>query len=492
MRIFPSKADFDELAETHRLIPVWTQLSADTLTPISLYYQLVGEKRGFLLESSEQGKCGRYSIIGCDPFACISVHKSYTEVHREQVKQRIDGKPLTALEEILSPYSCEKIVGLPPIAGGAVGYFAYEIASTWERIRNMAVDEETILAELMLCEIVAVFDNFTHTVFLINWQEVPDTKASEAYDNAVVRLKELISFLEQQQIPSTNSICKHSSPLQCSSNVTKPDFIAQIEQAKEYIGAGDAFQVVLSQKFNFEPVTEPFDLFRQLRRLNPSPYMFYIDYGQRVIFGASPERLIKLEEGKIFSYPIAGTRPRSQTDAEDEILADELLDDEKERAEHSMLVDLARNDVGRVSQPGTVLVERFMEVEKFSHVMHLVSEVTGQIQPGLSALDVFAAAFPAGTVSGAPKARAMEIIAELEGQERGIYAGAVGYLDFYGGLDTCIAIRTVVVDGNKAVVQAGAGIVFDSIPEKEFEETCHKAKVLRQLILEDGHDTDNR
>lgn len=490
MLVFPAKAEFCHLAQSHNIVPVFTKLATDMETPVSLYYKILGDDIGFILESAENGKTfGRYSFIGALPFAHFLARRLYCEITIEQETFQIKDRPLTALRNFLNSFSYPALPGLPPFTGGAVGYFAYEIAATWERIRGQTIPEDMILAELLLCQVLAIVDHLTHCttlVYLVRLDSSADV--GRKYDQAVDQLRDLRSRIQPQVKVSEPAGKCDAEPVKVDiSEEVKQQFMAGVRKAKEYIAAGEIFQVVLSQSFRVKLGTHPFTLYRRLRQVNPSPYMFFINFGKRQLIGASPERLVKLEGSQVLTCPIAGTRPRGKDAAEDDWLAADLLADIKERAEHAMLVDLGRNDVGRISLPGTVKVERLMQVEQFSHVMHLVSEVSGRLDPQFSALDVLAACFPAGTVSGAPKVRAMEIINELETNRRGVYAGAVGYLDFRGNMDTCIAIRTMTIDGDEIVIQTGAGIVADSVPEKEFQELLHKAQALFQVIAEAGH-----
>ncbi|WP_040683309.1 anthranilate synthase component I [Thermosinus carboxydivorans] len=490
MQVFPAKAEFCRLAQTHNIVPVYTRLATDMETPVSLYYKILGDDVGFILESAENGKTfGRYSFIGALPFAHFRAYHLYSEITVEQETVRVNDRPMLALRNFLNSFSYPALSGLPPFIGGAVGYFAYEIAATWERIRGQTIPEDMILAELLFCQVLAIVDHLTHCttlVYLVRLDSSADV--GRKYDQAVDQLRDLWRRIQQQvKVSEAAGNCAAEPGKVNISEQIKQQFMAGVRKAKEYIAAGDIFQVVLSQPFRVKLNTQPFALYRRLRQVNPSPYMFYVNFGNHQLIGASPERLVKLEGDRVLTCPIAGTRPRGKDAAEDDCLAADLLADIKERAEHAMLVDLGRNDVGRVSLPGTVRVERLMQVEKFSHVMHLVSEVSGRLDPQFSALDVLAACFPAGTVSGAPKVRAMEIINELETDRRGIYAGAVGYLDFRGNMDTCIAIRTMAIDGDEIVIQTGAGIVADSVPEKEFQEVLHKAQALFQVIAEAGN-----
>lgn len=467
-------------------------------TPVSLYYKLVGDDPGFILESAQTGKnFGRYSFLGTRQLATFTAYHDHTDVLVDGRISHQQGKPHGLLKDFLQRFSMPEISALSSFAGGAVGYAAYEAVATWERVCGLTIPDDLPLMELLVCKYIIVMDHLTHSTRLINLiQHTPGAQAAKEYDQAIDELEHLVAKLKQPVVlPETKQNlagkAEGDNRAERSSEeeeaLLKERYIRMVKQGKEYIAAGDIFQVVLSRPFHYKLTRHPFTLYRQLRQDNPSPYMFYINFGHKQLVGASPERLVKLEDGKVLTCPIAGTRRRGETPAEDDELVAELLADAKELAEHAMLVDLGRNDIGRVSLPGTVKLDRMMEVEKYSHVMHIVSEVSGQIDPRFSAVDVLTACFPAGTVSGAPKVRAMEIIQELEGDIRGPYAGAVGYFDFRGNMDTCITIRTLIVDGQQVTVRTGAGIVADSVPETEYQEIKNKGRVLMQLIEEDEY-----
>ena len=493
MKAFPEKEEFCRLAATYSVMPVSVELPTDMETPVSLYYKLVGDEPGFILESAQTGKnFGRYSFIGTRPLATFTAYSNKAELSFGDCIFKEQGQPHLLLADFLKRFSMPEMPELPSFAGGAVGYAAYESVASWERVCGLTIPDDLPLIELLVCKFIIVMDHLTHCTQLINLVHLtPEVQVAAEYEQALQELEKLVAKLSQPVILPDDQSAQDSQP-----NVTaelndaedeafrKQQYINMVEQAKEYIAAGDIFQVVLSRPFHYKLTQHPFALYRRLRQANPSPYMFYINFGDKQLVGASPERLVKLEDGKVLTCPIAGTRRRGETPAEDEVLAAELLADTKECAEHAMLVDLGRNDIGRVSLPGTVTIDRMMEVEKYSHVMHIVSEVSGQVDPKFSAVDVLAACFPAGTVSGAPKVRAMEIIYELEGDSRGPYAGAVGYFDFRGNMDTCITIRTLIIDGQQVTVRTGAGIVADSVPEMEYKEIMQKGRVLMQLIEE--------
>jgi anthranilate synthase component 1 len=492
MRIYPEKEEFCRLAAVHTVVPVCIELSTDMETPVSLYYKLVGDEQGFILESAQTGRTfGRYSFIGTKPLATFTAYSHYADITTGGKNENKSGKPHLLFKDFLQKFSMPALPELPPFAGGAVGYAGYEAVASWERVCGLTIPDGLPLMEQMVCQYLIIMDHLTHSTRLINLVcVVPGLQADREFDQAVAELGELANKLKQPVVlPEYESDQDGLAELAASAieqeaSRVKERYMDMVEQAKEYIAAGDIFQVVLSRSFHYKLTKHPFELYRRLRQANPSPYMFYINFGERQLVGASPERLVKLEDGKVLTCPIAGTRRRGETQAEDEQLAGELLADAKECAEHAMLVDLGRNDLGRISIPGTVNVERLMEIEKFSHVMHIVSEVSGQLDTRFSAVDVLTACFPAGTVSGAPKVRAMEIIYELEKDSRGPYAGAVGYFDFRGNMDTCITIRTLIIEGQQVTVRTGAGIVADSVPEMEYREIMHKARVLMQLVEE--------
>lgn len=499
MKLYPSEEEFISLAAEHNLIPVTATLSLDLETPIAVYYKIVGDQPGFILESAETSKnFGRYSFIGTEPLFFLKSYRDKLEVLTNSTQTCLAGTPLQLMQEILQRYSVPDLPGLPPFSGGLVGYLGFEAITTWERIRGTEVPSDMVLGEHMACRLNIIIDHLTHSAQIILLTEIaaenkPSGKAvpcpsfvnfaKKLYHKTLQQIQEIQSTIQKPLSPhSSQPRIEQTRPVSFPVEQTKEQFVSQVKKAKEYIAAGDIFQVVLSQPFRSQIRENPFDLYRHLRQINPSPYMFFINFGNVQLVGASPEMLVKLKDGEVFTCPIAGTRPRGQTPAEDERLAAELLADEKERAEHSMLVDLGRNDIGRISLPGSVKLTRFMDVENFSHVMHIVSEVSGKLNPAHTAFDVLKACFPAGTVSGAPKIRAMEIIGELETEPRGPYAGAVGYFDFRGNMDTCITIRTISIEGDQAIIRTGAGIVADSVPESEYQEIRHKAKALFQVL----------
>ncbi len=477
------------------VLPVYRRLGADLLTPVSAFLALRaaggGEANsyGFLLESVEGGeKLARYSFLGKDPYRIVRARGAGVEIEERggpvPENSAAEGDVFTVLARLMARYEEVKLPGLPRLTGGAVGYLGYDAVRLLETLPD-APPDRLGLPDAVWCfyDTIAAFDHVRHqVVFLASVFVDPETDARAAYDDAQARLDRLAGQLRQPARPGPAVEVTGAM----RSNVKRADFERSVEKAKRYIYEGDIFQVVLSQRFALPFSGDRFNLYRALRQVNPSPYLFYLDFGPFALAGSSPEVLVRAEDGRAEVLPIAGTRPRGASEDEDAALADELVADPKERAEHLMLVDLGRNDLSRVCRYASVEVERYAYVERYSHVMHIVSSVAGQLEEGRSAMDVLAACFPAGTVSGAPKVRAMQIIDELEPTRRGVYAGAVGYVDFSGNLDTCIAIRTMVIQGDAsggtAYVQAGAGIVAESDPAKEFEETENKARALREAV----------
>lgn len=488
---YPGEKEFAALVRSgYNLIPVWTEWTADLDTPISIYKRLAPRAPSFLLESVEGGAyLARYSFLGCDPFLVFRYRSGRAELSANGARRTVPGRPLELLRTSLEGYRVPPVEGLPRFWGGAVGYLGYDVVRYLERLPARAADDLNLPeAVFVFPRTVLVFDHLYHQVRAV--ANLPVTREPErAYRRAVAYLEALVTAARDgpPQAYGVSAVRRACAALEPRSNLGYERFTAAVERAGEYIRAGDVLQVVLSQRLEVPFAGSPFEVYRRLRALNPSPYMFYLDLGGPVLVGSSPEMLVRVEGGVAETRPIAGTRPRGKDAAEDELLARELFEDPKERAEHVMLVDLGRNDLGRVCRPGSVSVTRFMVNEKFSHVMHLVSHVRGELAPGRSAFDALAACFPAGTVSGAPKVRAMEIIEELEPVRRGPYAGAVGYFSFDGNMDTCITIRTIVIHDGRAYVQAGAGIVADSVPEREYFETLNKARALLETLGGNGH-----
>jgi anthranilate synthase component 1 len=472
--------EFEALARQGNVLPVWEEVSADLQTPVSAFLRISkGEKFAFLLESVEGGeKLARYSFLGTNPKTIFKSKGRKIEIFSDgRKKKSVVGNPLSELENLFVKYSAPKAEGLPRFWGGGVGYFGYDVARHIEKLPNrLKADLQQDDLWFGVYDLILIFDHLKHKILIVKSVDLSSVKAplDKLYLAAVKEILKVKHLLEMpfRLIPLKPGKRREEEPL---SNTSKARFLKSIGRAKKYITAGDVFQVVLSQRFSVPLAADPFSVYRALRSVNPSPYLYFLKMGELSIAGSSPEMLVRVEDGFAETRPIAGTRPRGRCEEEDARLAHELLTDEKETAEHVMLVDLGRNDIGRVSQGGTVMLTDRMKIEKYSHVMHIVSGVKGKLRPGAGPFEVLASCFPAGTVSGAPKVRAMEIIEELEPSRRGIYAGAVGYFDFSGNLDSCIAIRTVVCNGNRAYVQAGAGIVYDSIPEREYEETVSKA-----------------
>ena len=480
-----NKTEFDALAaKGFNRIPLVLETFADLDTPLSLYLKLANKPFSYLLESVQGGeRFGRYSIIGLPAKTRIVAHDNQVQVFENNVVVETveNTNPLDFVKSYQARYKTPPYEGLPRFTGGLAGYFGYETVRYIEkRLAGVqkpdAINTPDVL--LMVSEEIAVVDNLSSKLYFIVYA---NTDQVNAYDTALNRLNDLAKMLRK------NVTIPESSPSETSvatSEFGEDNFKAAVKKAQQYILDGDIMQVVLSQRMSQKFTAPPLSLYRALRSLNPSPYMFYYDMGDHHVVGASPEILVRLENGTVTARPIAGTRPRGKTREQDLALAVELLADPKERAEHVQLMDLGRNDVGRVAQTGSVKVTDNMMIERYSHVMHIVSNVEGKLKAGMDAIDVIKATFPAGTVSGAPKVRAMEIIDELEPSKRGIYAGAVGYLGFNGDMDVAIAIRTGVIKNNMLYVQAGAGIVADSVPQSEWEETQNKAKaVLRAAEL---------
>jgi anthranilate synthase component 1 len=469
----PTLEEVKKLQSEGNVIPVYKSVIADFLTPVSAFLKLEKDRsHAFLLESVEGGeRIARYSFLGGEPFL---------------VKRYRDGKPADFMEDLratMARFKSVKLPNLPPFTGGAVGYFGYDMVRTIEDIPKTAVDDLGVDdAVLMFYKTVLAFDRLRHQIHIISNVIVEDSREpiEVQYEKAVQKIAEIEALLRAPlNVPP---VTRNDRDVVVHSNFEKADYLDAVQKAKEHIAAGDIFQVVLSQRFEVELPTPPFEIYRALRIVNPSPYMYFLKMPDTSIVGSSPEMLVRVRDRQLEYRPIAGTLPRGATDAEDESNADRLRNDPKERAEHIMLVDLGRNDLGRVSKYGTVRAEDLMFIERYSHVMHLVSSLRGELRDDLDRWDTLMACFPAGTVSGAPKVRAMEIIDELEPTKRGVYAGAVMYADFSNNLDSCIAIRTLVVRGNKGYIQAGGGIVADSVPENEYMETVNKSRALIRAI----------
>jgi len=482
----PTFEEFQKLAKASNVVPVYRQLLADTLTPVSAFQKLDVADHGFLLESVTGGeRVGRFSFLGSEPSAILRARRNRVEIVRgAHVKHYESDDPLQEIQEFLAHTHAARVPGLEAFTGGLVGYLAYDVVRYIEELPNAPADDLGLPDIYMLaCETLVVFDHVFKTLRVVHNARLGGRSAREAYDEAVAQIDAVVEKLRTPVTQLSDDIRPTGEvTLPFASNLTKAQFEDAVNRCLEYIRAGDIIQVVLSQRLAVETKAQPFDVYRTLRVVNPSPYMFYLRMGDITLAGASPEVMVKLEGDKITLRPIAGTRPRGATPDEDDALAAELLADPKERAEHVMLLDLGRNDVGRVARYGSVVVDEQMIIERYSHVMHITSNVTGKLRPGCTALDVLRASLPAGTVSGAPKIRAMQIIDEFEPTRRGPYAGAVGTIDFHGDLNTCITLRTILFHGGKAYVQVGAGIVADSVPEREYVETISKAKALLRAI----------
>jgi len=495
----PTLAEFRELAAgPANLVPVYREFPADLETPVSVFLKLMeGAGPSFLLESVEGGEqVGRYSFVGVDPRGMIALRGrdiQHSYAGREEVRTLdADEDVLHVLQDQLDVYTPADVPGLPRFRGGAVGYLGYDVARSFERLPATAAQALDLPDALfLLADTLVVFDHARHRLMILSNVRLDEAGGGDVeagYVDAIQRIERVSERLLRplpaipRRRPAAGPNGRPADSL--ASNMSRAQYEAIVRRAKEYIAAGDIFQVVLSQRLSRRTDAHPFAIYRALRMLNPSPYMFYFDFGVRdfQVIGASPEMHVRLEDGVASVRPIAGTRRRGQTEAEDRELADELLADPKERAEHVMLVDLGRNDLGRVCEYGTVNVRDLMVVERYSHVMHIVSHIQGRLRGGKDAYDLLRATFPAGTVSGAPKIRAMEIVEALEGQRRGLYAGAIGYVSYDGSMDTCIAIRTMLVAGDQVHIQAGAGIVADSDPAGEYEECLNKARALAEAV----------
>jgi anthranilate synthase component I len=482
----PDFAAWSQLAPAAKQLPVYREILGDTLTPVSAYCRAGWKNQAFLFESVVGGeRIGRYSFLGGDPF--LRIESFGQEVHltrNGQTETFQHPDPLLLLQNLVDEHRSIHLPGLPRFCGGAVGYAGYDVVRYVERLPNPPADDRHLPdMSFALYDAMVVFDHIRKTILVVCHAST-DGDLQANYAEACRRVDDLCSRLQSSSdgLEACDISPLGQPQLQWRSNFTQPEFENVVERAKEYIRAGDIFQVVCSQRLELETTASALEIYRALRVVNPSPFMFLLDTPHCQLIGASPEIMVRVEGGELTIRPLAGTRPRGKDEAEDNALAKELLADPKEIAEHVMLVDLARNDVGRVAKYGSVKLADVMVVERYSHVMHITSDVTGQLRPGLTAIDALKAGLPAGTVSGAPKVRAMEIIDELERNRRGPYAGAVGYLDYTGNMDTCIALRTLVLIGNKAYVQAGAGLVADSVPAAEYQETLNKAKGLLRAI----------
>jgi anthranilate synthase component 1 len=513
---FPSLRDFQQLARTHTLVPVYRTVAADLDTPVSAFLRVAAvEPEAFLLESVEGGEhVGRYTFIGIRPYKRMIANDGQVTIQQGRSRRTLTADIFTELKAALSGEIPARLPGLPPFTAGAVGFFAYDVVRRIETLPETAADELHVPdAYLMFFDEVLAFDHVKKAIHIIITVGTrtklgapgPDSRtqvsATAGYKDALKRLDRLERKLNATVPKPTKK--KVTGPLVLKPRTKAADFLRAVAKTKDYIAAGDVFQCVLSQRFDCKPGVDAFEIYRSLRIVNPSPYMYFLRFDlpptsssfakgggpasstsarQAHIVGSSPELLVRVNEGRVEYRPIAGTRARGKDEAADRALEEDLRADAKEVAEHIMLVDLGRNDVGRVSEFGSVQVKDLMFVERYSHVMHLVSRIEGKLKKGLAPIDAFRACFPAGTLSGAPKIRAMEIIEELEPARRGVYGGSIFYADFSGNLDSCIAIRTLFMDGEKGYIQAGAGIVADSVPQKEFEECGNKAKAVVRAI----------
>jgi anthranilate synthase component 1 len=486
----PTENEFEQLAaKGFNLIPVFEEVAADLETPVSAFLKIARGDYAFLLESVRGGeKWGRYTFLGSDPFMVMRARKNRMDIIRpgRGIEVRSVANSFEELRAEVKRFRAPELPNLPRFFGGAVGFLAYDIVRCFEKIPETAADDlGTPDFNLMFTDTVLCFDNVRQTLKIIANVPVEEfASIKAAYQGARIKIDEIVERLKRPAVPpfleNISNVAINDASI--TSNMTREGYMANVSAAKEYIAAGDVIQVVPSQRFEAPLTAHPFNIYRSLRTINPSPYMFYLRLGEQTLVGASPEVMVRVEGREITLRPIAGTRRRGVTEAEDRELEAELLADPKERAEHVMLVDLGRNDVGRVSEIGSVKVTELMVVERYSHVMHIVSNIVGVLRQECDAFDAFAATFPQGTVSGAPKIRAMEIIDELESVRRGVYAGAVGYFSYTGNTDTAIALRTLLIRNNRVYIQAGGGVVADSDPAAEFEESVNKARAMVRAL----------
>ena len=481
--IRPDYKEFSRLSRDATLVPVWKSVTADLLTPVSAFLKIAAdEPHAFLLESVEGGeKIGRYTFLGARPYMQVVARGGEITLRRGSRTQQVSENVFAALQKLLRQHRPAQVADLPPFTAGAVGYVAYDVVRQLEPVPSLAKDDLRIPdCVLMFFDRLLAFDHLRHQIHIIATADVSRETPRRAYDRAVKDIATLERKLRAPLHPRKGR--QPRGKLRIHSSTDRNSFLRIVKRTKEYIAAGDIFQGVLSQRFEFEPGVEPLDIYRALRMVNPSPYMYFLRMGDMHVLGSSPEMLVRVTGQKLEYRPIAGTHPRGRDEAEDKQLEEKMRTDEKERAEHIMLVDLGRNDLGRVSDYGSVKVDNLMYIERYSHVMHLVSALESRLCEDKDALDAFAACFPAGTLSGAPKVRAMQIIEELEPVRRGVYGGSVLYADFAGNLDSCIAIRTVLLKGRRAYLQAGAGIVADSDPQSEFQECLNKAQAVIRAV----------
>jgi anthranilate synthase component I len=480
----PNLEDFKAIASTGTLVPVYREIVADLETPVSAYMKIAQAKTySFLLESVEQGEIGRYSFLGSDPSIIFKSTGNEVSISRNgEIETFTADEPLNALRELMAVYTPVKVEGLPAFHGGAVGYMSYDEVRFFETLPDENPDELNVPDMYWaITDTILIFDHVRNKLMIVSNAHIQGD-AENAYAEASAKIDALEALLKQPLVIPTESLADESDDQEIRSNFTQVGFCEIVEKAKEYIRAGDIFQVVLSQRFQRNVKSSPLNLYRALRCVNPSPYMILMEFPEFSLVGSSPEVMTQVTGNRCMVRPIAGTRPRGATPQEDNAFEVDLMADKKELAEHIMLVDLGRNDIGRVSQIGTVEPTRLMTIERYSHVMHIVSQVEGDMLPDKDAYEALKATFPMGTVSGAPKIRAMEIIDELEPIRRGPYSGGCGYISFSGDMDTCILIRTMIVKDGVAYLQAGAGIVYDSDPVSEFEETQNKAKAMFQAV----------
>ncbi len=488
---YPSSDQVQQLAKDYSIVPVSFEAYADTETPISIFKCLCRSDSCFLLESVEGGeKWGRYSFIGRNPFLIVKGSGKRTELfYRGGNHEILEKNPFEVMNQLKPKYSGAPVKGMPRFNGGAVGFFGYDTARYFEKLPDIPADDIGIpeLHFMFMDEIIA-FDHYRHKLHIIVNIHVDAGSVERSYRTAAARINEIYEEIRAGRRTLDESMIRKApavkNTLKVESNISHEEFCRNVQSAREYIRNGDIFQVVLSQRLRIKTECEPLNAYRALRTINPGPYMYYLKFDNYTLAGSSPEMLVRVEGRRVETCPIAGTRKRGADEIQDIELENELLDDEKERAEHIMLVDLGRNDLGKVSKPGTVKVDSLMHVERFSHVMHIVSNISGELREDASSFDALGAVLPAGTLSGAPKIRAMEIIDELETVKRCQYGGAVGYMSFSGDLDSCITIRTVLFKDGYAYVQAGCGIVADSVPETEYEESMNKAMALIKAVEE--------
>jgi anthranilate synthase component I len=484
--IKPDYKSFEQLCLHGNLIPMFTEIPGDLDTPLSAFLKIDDSRNSFLLESVEGGeRWARYSFLGSDPRLVIKATRGRTEIIEDGRTKAIEGvvDPTSIIKEVMARFEPAAVPGLPELFGGAVGFFSYDVVRDFERIPDLSRPDPGFLhACFIVTRDMVVFDNYSHRILLITTVS-PEEHASvkAAYAAGRSRLENLKEKLDSPT-PRLHGVAADATAPSFSPNMSEKDFEEMVLHAKQHIKAGDIIQVVLSQRFQGDMAHDPLCVYRGLRMINPSPYMFFLRMGDEVLAGSSPEVMVRLRNGEAVVRPIAGTRPRGAAADGDIALEQELLGDTKEIAEHVMLVDLARNDLGRIAQPGSVVVDAFKTVERYSHVMHMVSNVKARMREGFDAYDVLRATFPAGTLSGAPKIRAMEIIEELEPERRGPYGGCVGYFSYTGAMDMGITIRTVMMKGSRAYFQAGAGIVADSVPEREYQEVMKKAEAMRRAL----------